>query len=455
MTANPATAPAGGPAPARPRARPRPGSAPPLPTAAAPRRSVTPSAASRPNPIARLNAASPAGASLNCRVGLAPDEDAAPVEHRSLGDSARRTTRRARPAGARGGRSEGRARSPGRAGGRAPGCDGGRGDAPGDHDREVRPSGSRSEDTATPARAAPLGAPERKAAWRVEDPLAERTLDGEALDVHRDVEHPVRRADRQRAQRERRGVHGERGRDPRREPQGRRGSPGGETRSTPPSAPVSGWAIKSPTGAPSSASPSSPCRCPSRSWMSGSRAYHELKTSPLRKKTAVTATWGRELGSKPNATSPRARPGCRPGRRRGPSHGGLLRLHRGLERVHVGDVGEDRRAVGFSGSRNVRMLIPSGPENSPSRFGDASQFSLCRSRGAQSPSAFRGLLREWTRRLAALQPGRGPPHRRERFGAIAFPRSRPASRSASGRPRRTGPGPARRSRDHARRASPM
>src|SRR5436190_11548332 len=53
-------------------------------------------------------------------------------------------------------------------------------------------------------------------------------------------------------------------------------------------APTTGCATSSPTGAPTSAIPSAPGPRSSRSWMDGSRAYQPLNTAPLRKKTPAT-----------------------------------------------------------------------------------------------------------------------------------------------------------------------
>jgi hypothetical protein len=61
------------------------------------------------------------------------------------------------------------------------------------------------------------------------------------------------------------------------------------------SAPVSGCATSIPTGAPSSARPSSVLVRLRSSWMPGRREYQDTKTIPLRKKTVVTAVLARSM----------------------------------------------------------------------------------------------------------------------------------------------------------------
>ena len=279
---------------AAPSPGPRPRSGRPLGRASTSRRrSATPSADSRPKPIARLKAARPAGASPSAapasrRMKMPLQSNTAPSASRAQKAIAPSATSR----------REGRAKRGPLGGGSA---------SAGGSPREATPpprrqSRRRSRGAATgrapaaaarPRCAAPVSAPNEKAAWselKMRLPAGARPRAPRRSSRRR--AHRWRR--RRRARRARAWArHRERGRERGREQQRGRGHEPARA-DVAASAPVSGWASSRPSGAPSSDSPSVPVPRSSRSWMLGRREYQDTKTMPLRKKTAVTAARARE-----------------------------------------------------------------------------------------------------------------------------------------------------------------
>ena len=164
-------------------------------------------------------------------VRLAPQEDAAPVEHRALGEQRAEGDRAQRGEAAR---RPGEARAPAAAARPRPA------EAPGGNGAAAAPatatiarcgSGSTPAEAASPPIAAPLSAPNEKAACsELKIRLPAGALHRQPLDVHRHVEHAVGGAHRQGAERERRRVDRERGGDAGEQQQRSWPPPGGATR---------------------------------------------------------------------------------------------------------------------------------------------------------------------------------------------------------------------------------